>query len=460
MAKTLFEKSVAGSNSFTLAAKDELFTYDLPNPRQSDLALPQLNEVEVVRHYTNLAKMAYGVDEGFYPLGSCTMKYNPKLSEETASLAGFRAVHPLQPINSTQGCIAVIKELKTALKALTGMADFSLAPAAGAHGELTGLLIVRKYHQKRKEDQRNIVLIPDSAHGTNPASANMCGYQVVTIPSNEQGLVDLTKLKEAVNDQVACLMLTNPNTLGLFESNIKEIANIVHGCGGLLYYDGANLNAIMGICRPFDMGFDIVHLNLHKTFGTPHGGGGPGSGPLGVKEELQDYLPNSGSPLSIGQIIAFHGNFLVLVKALTYIKLLGKEGLITASKSAVLNANYLRFKLQEHFHIPYNQQGCMHEFVISVADHLKEKGISALDIAKALIDKGIHPPTIYFPLIVKEALMIEPTESESRFTLDCFVEQMLEILADPDFANHPTTTTVSRIDEVKAAREPRLSYSD
>jgi len=457
-ARLIFEKEVPGSNSFSLEPCNLTYPCDIPNPRSEALKIPEVSEAEVVRHYTQLSKLAYGVDDGFYPLGSCTMKYNPKLSEELAALPGFTEIHPLQPVETVRGCLEVIAELEEYLKQITGMAAFSLAPAAGAQGEFAGLLMVRKYHKSRHDDKRRVILVPDSAHGTNPASANMCGYEVVSVPSNEKGTVDLAALNELCNENVACLMLTNPNTLGLFESQIKEIADVVHRVGGLLYYDGANLNAIMGLARPYEMGFDIVHLNLHKTFATPHGGGGPGSGPVGCIQKLQGFLPNCEAEASIGKIKAFHGNFLVMIKALTYIKRLGLAGLAEVSKHAVLNANYLMHKLQDAFYVPYFAQGCMHEFVLSLAKQKEEQDITAMDVAKALIDYGIHPPTVYFPLIVKEALMIEPTETESRETLDRFVEIMKEILNDESIKQRPLKSVITRVDEVKAAREPKLRY--
>jgi len=456
--RLIFTKEVKSSNHFSLEPCQLDYPLDIPDIRKESLDIPEVSEIEVVRHYTKLSKLAHGVDDGFYPLGSCTMKYNPKISEELAALAGFAQIHPLQPSDTVTGCLKIIEELKESLCKVTGMADFSLAPAAGAHGEFAGLLMVRKYHESRQDTKRTIVLVPDSAHGTNPASANMCGYQVVTVPSDKKGTVDLAALKDLLSDQVACLMLTNPNTLGLFESEIAEIAKSVHQAGGLLYYDGANLNAIMGIARPKEMGFDIVHLNLHKTFGTPHGGGGPGSGPVGCVEELSEFLPNNDSENSVGKIKAFHGNFLVLVKALCYIKLLGLEGLAEVSKHATLNANYLMHQLHEDFDIPFYDQGCMHEFVISLQNHKEEREITALDIAKALIDHDIHPPTVYFPLIVKEALMVEPTETENRETMDDFVRIMKDILKDENIKSRPLTTPITRVDEVKAAREPILRY--
>ena len=454
----IFEKSKANTSNFVLPVCTLQYPLDIPQLRQQELLLPEVAEVEVVRHYTKLSKKAYGVDDGFYPLGSCTMKYNPKIADSIISATGFTDIHPLQPENTTKGCQKIIEKLRDNLCAITGMDNFTLTPAAGAHGEFLGLLLVRKYHQTNKDDKRNVVLVPDSAHGTNPASANMCDYQIKNIPSNINGTIDIEALKLAVDDTTACLMLTNPNTLGLFEKDIAQIAEIVHKAGGLLYYDGANLNAIMGITTPRKMGFDIVHLNLHKTFGTPHGAGGPGSGPLGCVAKLHDFLPESTKD-SVGIIKAFYGNFLVLVRALIYIKMLGREGLLKASKNAVLNANYLMHKLSDSFVIPYIDQGCMHEFVISMEKVKEEKAISAFDIAKGLIDFGIHPPTMYFPLIVKEALMVEPTETESKETLDDFVKFMEELLNDPKIHDHPYKTPVTRIDEVQAARKPILIYT-
>ncbi len=453
----IFTKSSLGLRAVELPKREYQNEVVLPNPRKSPLELPEISQVELIRHYTKLSKMAYGVDDGFYPLGSCTMKYNPKINEETASLPGFLKVHPLQDQDTLKGSLSVVKELKESLCEITGMDDFTLAPAAGAQGEFVGLLLVRAYHEYHKDEKRNIVLIPDSAHGTNPASANMCGYQVVNVPSKD-GLVDFEALKSLVDDRVACLMLTNPNTLGLFEKDIKKMADLVHQAGGLLYYDGANLNAIMGVSKPAVMGFDIVHLNLHKTFSTPHGGGGPGAGPVGCVSKLAKFLPNTNEELSVGRVKAFHGNFSVLVKALTYIKVLGGDGLLATSQNAVLNANYMMKKLAKTFEIPYEKQGCMHEFVISAENLKKEKGISALDIAKALIDNGIHPPTVYFPLIVHEALMIEPTETECKERMDDFIATMEAIINDPDIHKHPFNTPVGRLDEVKAARTPVVIY--
>ena len=406
--------------------------------RKSSLRLPEISEVDLSRHYTKLMKQTHGVNDGFYPLGSCTMKYNPRVDEVTASLKGFTDIHPLQPKDTVQGAMEVLYKAEKLLCRITGMDAMTFEPAAGAHGEYTGLLLIRKYHQDRSDDKRVNIIVPDSAHGTNPASAAMAGFKVVNIPSDEKGGVDLEALRNAVGEDTAGLMLTNPNTLGLFDPNILEITKIVHEAGGLCYYDGANLNAIMGRVRPGDMGFDCVHLNLHKTFATPHGGCGPGSGPVGCREFLKPFLPRhevkeeNGSydfydpEKTMGQVRSFYGNFLVVVKALTYILALGKEGLKEASGKAVLNANYMMNKLKGSYHVAYDQT-CMHEFVLSLEDLKKETGVSAMDIAKGSLDYGIHPPTMYFPLIVHEALMFEPTETENKETIDEAVKIYLEL---------------------------------
>jgi len=414
------------------------------------------------------------VDSGFYPLGSCTMKYNPKVNENIASLAGFLNIHPLQPEETVQGALELLYKTDKMLSEVTGMERFSLQPAAGAHGEITGLMIIKAYHASRGDEKRGKILVPDSAHGTNPASAKMAGFDVVEVKSDSSGLVDIDSLKGLLSNETAGLMLTNPNTLGLFEKNIVRIADMVHKAGGLLYYDGANANAILGIVRPGDMGFDVVHLNLHKTFSTPHGGGGPGSGPVGVKGSLVPFLPvpvieyeggmyfaDYDRQFSIGRIKAFYGNFTVLVKTFAYIISLGAQGLREVSEAAVLNANYLLRKLKNFYYLPY-EGNCMHEFVIS-AQKQKERGVSALDIAKRLLDFGFHPPTIYFPLIVKEAMMIEPTETESRETLDEFIDAMRKIANEAEqkpekVKNAPYTTPVLRLDEVKAARNLVLRW--
>jgi len=446
------------------------------NARASKLNLPEVAEVDLVRHYMALSRMAHGVDNGFYPLGSCTMKYNPRVNEQVAKLEGFTDIHPLQPEDTAQGCINAMGTLKKYLCEITGMDDMTLQPAAGAHGEYTGLLLIRAYHQKRGNMKRTKVIVPDSAHGTNPASAVMAGFNVVSVPSKEDGGVDVEALREIAGEDTAALMLTNPSTLGLFEKNIEEIAKIIHDAGGLLYYDGANLNAIMGITRPGDMGFDVVHLNLHKTFSTPHGGGGPGSGPVGCKAKLAQFLPvpviasaNDGyeliydRPDSIGKVKNFYGNFLVAIKALAYITMLGGEGVKKASEMAVLNANYMFASLKKLFGEVYAGP-CMHEFVLSSDELKKETGISTMDIAKALLDYGVHPPTVYFPLIVHEAMMLEPTETESRETLDEAIKAFEEIFEkahkDPEaLHNAPEMTPVKRLDEVRAARQTILKYS-
>ncbi|MFO8192512.1 MAG: aminomethyl-transferring glycine dehydrogenase subunit GcvPB [Bacillota bacterium] len=442
--------------------------------RSEPLDLPELSEGEIIRHFTELSTRNFGVDTGFYPLGSCTMKYNPKVNEETAALSGFSLLHPCQPEETVQGALELLYKMEQELKELTGMDRFTLQPAAGAHGELTGLMVIQAYHHHRGDSKRNRVLIPLSAHGTNPATVSMAGYEVVQVPCDERGLVDLEALKEAVDENTSALMLTNPSTLGLFEEDIVAIARTVHEAGGLLYYDGANMNAIMGYIRPGDMGFDVVHLNLHKTMSTPHGGGGPGSGPVGVKERLIPFLPvplvdnkndqfffNYDLPESIGKMHSFYGNFGVVVKAYTYLRMMGAEGLKQASGDAVLNANYLMNLLKKNYWLPYDRI-CKHEFVLSAKPE-KKKGAGAGDIAKALLDRGFHPPTVYFPLIVEDALMIEPTETETKETLDAFAEVMTEIAKDIDedaekVAHGPYNTVVGRLDEVQAARNPVLRW--
>jgi len=478
--KLIFELSNKGRKAYTLPKLDveEKPLEDiLPQQmmRKEEIELPEVSEVDIIRHYTLLSNKNYGVDTGFYPLGSCTMKYNPKINEDMASLVGFTALHPYQPVETVQGALKLMYELENMLSEITGMDKFSLQPAAGAHGELTGLMIIKAYHEHRNDKKRKKIIVPDSAHGTNPASATVAGFDVIEIKSNKEGAIDLAALKAVLDDEVAGLMLTNPSTLGLFEENIVEIARLVHEAGGLLYYDGANLNAIMGITRPGDMGFDVVHLNLHKTFSTPHGGGGPGAGPVGVKKELADFLPvpviefkdgiyslNYDRPLSIGKVRSFYGNFNVLIKAYSYILTMGAEGLKRASEMAVLNANYLKEKLKNHYKVAVDKV-CMHEFVLA---GLLEKvnDIRTLDVAKRLIDYGFHPPTIYFPLIVDEAIMIEPTETESKETLDAFIEAMIKISEEakenPQLLKEaPHNTPVRRVDEVLAARNPVLKWS-
>ena len=442
--------------------------------RKSPLRLPQVSENDISRHYTALANATHGVNDGSYPLGSCTMKYNPKLNDEMASLPGFTRIHPLQPEETVQGCLHVLHDAERVFCEITGMDAMTFQPAAGVHGEFTGLLLIRAYHESRGDVKRTKIIVPDSAHGTNPASATMAGYQVINIPSTKEGCVDLEALKAAVGEDTAGLMLTNPNTVGLFDKNILEITRIVHESGGLCYYDGANLNAVMGVARPGDMGFDTVHLNLHKTFSTPHGGGGPGSGPVGCKAFLGKFLPGkeireengvfyrADYEKSIGMVRAFYGNFLVVVKALCYALTLGAEGIRDAAHMAVLNANYLRVRLSEAYHMAY-QETCMHEFVMTLQPEKEELQVSAMDIAKALLDYGIHPPTMYFPLIVHEALMVEPTETESPENLEELISAFMEIhrkaQEDPKWIRSaPHKTEISRLDEVQAARNPKLHY--
>ncbi len=475
----IFERSKPGRKGISLPVKDvpAEVKVDRAFLRQKDAELPAVSEPQVVRHFTNLSKMNFGVDSHFYPLGSCTMKYNPKFTEKIAAQERFASLHPLQPqlIRGgmlTQGALEVISNLEDALCRITAMDEFTTHPMAGAHGELTGIMIIAAYH-KHVGNNKKYVLIPDSGHGTNPATAAIAGYEVRPVPSDKDGVMDLGEFKKMLDHEVAAVMLTCPNTAGVFNPHIKNIADLTHEAGGQMYYDGANLNAILGKARPGDLGFDVVHLNLHKTFATPHGGGGPGAGPVGVKEHLAPFLPTSrvvkrkdgtfaldyDRPLSIGYISPFYGNFAVMLKAYAYILLLGKEGLIEASENAVLNANYLLSELKDHYDVPYDK-GVLHEFVLSAAKQA-EKGVRALDIAKALIDEGIHPPTVYFPLIVKEALMVEPTETESRETLDRFISIMIKLAElaekDPDaFKDLPKNTPVGRLDEVKAARDMDL----
>lgn len=473
--KLIFELSKDNRKGYSLPPLDvEAVENVIPQQflRQNENALPEVSENDVMRHYVNISNKNYGVDTGFYPLGSCTMKYNPKINEDMAPL--FNALHPLQDESSTQGAMQLMYELSNQLAEITGMAKVSLSPFAGAHGELAGMMIMKAYHEFNQDTIRTKVIVPDSAHGTNPASAAVAGFDIVEIKSNEDGTVNLKALKEALSDEIAGIMLTNPNTLGIFEKDIMEIKKLVHEAGGLLYYDGANLNAIMGEARPGDMGFDIIHLNLHKTFSTPHGGGGPGSGPVGVCERLVKFLPkpeivyennqykfNYDLPQSIGRVGNFFGNFAVMVRAYTYILTMGKEGLKHASQMAVLNANYLQRLLKEDYLLPI-QEVCKHEFVLS---GLKDKstGVTALDIAKALLDYGFHAPTIYFPLIVDQAIMIEPTETESIEMLEEFVETMKKIAKlakeEPEYLKHaPYHTPVRRLDEATAARNPILRY--
>ena len=473
--KLLFERSRAGRGSDLLPACDvPVVTYDQGLLRAEAPRLPEMAEVDLSRHYTELAKQTHGVNDGFYPLGSCTMKYNPRVNEEAAAQPGFTQLHPLQPVETVQGALEVIHTAEKMLCEITGMDSMTFQPAAGAHGEYTGLLLIRKYHQSRGDTARTKIIVPDSAHGTNPASATMAGFKVVSVPSNEQGGVDLDALRKAVGPDTAGLMLTNPNTVGLFDPNILEITQIIHDAGGLCYYDGANLNAIMGHVRPGDMGFDCVHLNLHKTFSTPHGGGGPGSGPVGCKAMLAQFLPSphveekdgkfvfAAPEHTMGRVRSFYGNFLVVVKALAYLITLGKEGIPEASAGAVINANYLMKQLAGAYDMSYDTQ-CMHEFVMTLQGLAHDTGVTAMDVAKRLLDFGMHPPTMYFPLIVHEALMVEPTETESMETLDEAARVFLDILAeaktDAESLHHaPHDCPIGRPDEVTAARSPILRY--
>ncbi|MBI3306677.1 MAG: aminomethyl-transferring glycine dehydrogenase subunit GcvPB [Candidatus Omnitrophica bacterium] len=474
-----FEKSRAGRRGVKMPSSRLIQgASHIPDDmkRKRPLLFPELTEPEIVRHFVNLSKKNFSIDTHFYPLGSCTMKYNPKINEWAAALESFAGVHPLQPEETAQGILRIFYELEDYLKEITGMDRFTLQPAAGAHGELTGMMLVHAYHERRGEINRRKVLVPDSSHGTNPASAALLGYHVVELKSNDRGRVDLKALESQLDDETACLMLTNPNTLGLFEEEILEITKRVHQKGALLYYDGANLNALMGIARPGDMGFDIVHLNLHKTFSTPHGGGGPGAGPVGVKKELIPFLPlplvekkgnNYGwierNEQSIGRVKSFYGNTGMLLRAYVYIRTLGLSGLKQVSEDAILNANYLKEKLKMVFPVAVDE-ACMHEFVLSLKNG-KNQIVHAGDVGKRLLDYGFHAPTVHFPLVVEEALMIEPTESESRETLDQFIEAMKqiaqEIQTDPEkVKSAPHTLPIRRPDEVLAARKPILSYRD
>ncbi len=461
-----FEKSIPGRGSEVVPAPAAPYT-KLPNRflRKKPPILPELAESDVDRHYTLLAHRTFGVNCGFYPLGSCTMKYNPAVNHIAGMLPGFTNVHPLAPAHATRGCSAVMEQLSESLCTITGMDAFTLQPAAGAHGEFLGMLLMKTYHEKRGDAKRTKMLVPDSAHGTNPASAAMAGFQVVCVPSRADGCVDLDALAGLLGDDVAGMMMTNPNTLGLFEKDILNISRMVHEAGGLMYYDGANLNAILGLARPGDMGFDITHLNLHKTFSTPHGGGGPGSGPVGVKAFLAPYLPKTASeaPHEALQMKAFYGNFSVLVKALAYLLTLGTDGLRGVAEHAVLNANYLLKRLTDAGFIPAYNVPCMHEFVLTLQNLKAAYGVSALDVAKSMIDYGIHPPTMYFPLIVHEALMFEPTETESRETLDQAADVLSTILKqareNPDALHTaPHSAVIGRPDEVQAARKPILRW--
>lgn len=476
----IFERSKEGRSSYNLPALDvpevnleeEL---DDVYIRKVDADLPEIDELELMRHYTGLSNRNFGILTGFYPLGSCTMKYNPVINEDIARLPGFSHIHPYQDPKTVQGALELMYDLQVHLEELTGMHEITLQPAAGSQGEWTSLMIIKAFHEANGDHHRDEVVIPDSAHGTNPASASVAGFKVVEVKSNEKGLVDVEDLKRVVNENTAALMLTNPNTLGLFETEIVEMAEIIHGVGAKLFYDGANLNAIMGYSRPGDMGFDAVHLNLHKTFTGPHGGGGPGSGPIGVTEELAKFLPkpvvrkddegvydlNYDLPESIGMVKGYYGNFGINVRAYTYIRTMGAEGLKKVSEYAVLNANYLMRSLEETYELPFTQH-CKHEFVLS-GNKQKKLGVKTLNIAKRLLDLGIHPPTVYFPLIVDEAMMVEPTETESKETLDHFIEVMLQIAEEaennPEMVQEaPQHTPVKRLDEATASRKPVLRF--
>lgn len=463
--KLIFEKSVPGRRCTILPACDvESVSLPASLRRETKPLLPEMSETDISRHYTELCKQVHGVNCGFYPLGSCTMKYNPRIDEEMAALPGFANVHPLSPAEDLDGMQQVLDTAAQYLCEITGMDDMTFQPAAGAHGEFTGVLLIKQYHDTRGDHKRTKIIVPDSAHGTNPATAAMCGYDVVNIASGPDGCVDLDALRAALGEDTAGLMLTNPNTVGIFDKNILEITRLVHEAGGLCYYDGANLNAVMGVVRPGDMGFDCIHMNLHKTFATPHGGGGPGAGAVGCKDFLREYLPHSALAEEPGhiQVRGFRGNFLVVVRALAYLLTLGKEGIPEAAENAVLNANYLMAKLKGTFTPAYDRL-CMHEFVLDLSGLKKETGVSALDVAKSLIDEGIHPPTMYFPLIVHEALMLEPTETEGPETLDHAAE-VLRMLYSKAFEDAETMHTaphhmpIGRPDEVQAARKPILRW--
>ena len=476
-AGTIADRSVPGRRAYSFGPLDVPEAEVPPEHRRAGApGLPEVAEIDLIRHYTRLSQMNYGVDTGFYPLGSCTMKYNPKVAEEVAAFAGFRRTHPLQPDASVQGTLEMLWRLEEALCEITGMTRATLQPPAGACGEMTGLLIMRAYHAERGGDRTKII-IPDSAHGTNPASVRLAGFDVVPVPSDARGLVDVSALGALLDDQVAGLMLTNPNTLGLFEEEIERITELVHGAGGLVYYDGANLNAIMGHCRPGDMGFDIVHINTHKTFATPHGGGGPGAGPVGVVEELVPYLPapivhraedgtyawDHDRPRSIGRLHGFNGNIGVLVRAYAYVFAHGADGLKQVSELAALNANYLASLVADDFPMAHPEVPPMHEFVATAKGLKDETGMRAMDVAKRMIDLGYHPSTVYFPLVVEEAMMVEPTETESKDTLEAYAAALRQVAGEartnPDLLREaPRTTPVRRLDEARAARHLKLRW--
>jgi glycine dehydrogenase subunit 2 len=479
MIPLIFEKSRSGRKGFSLPAlviprseiSDLIPSYFI---RKSEIGLPEVSENEISRHFVKLSHLNYSIEEGVYPLGSCTMKYNPKVNEKTAAMQGFAELHPQTDEKNAQGALQLMYELGECLKEIAGLPGVSLQPSAGSQGELTGIMLIRAYHLDRNDTKRTKILIPDSAHGTNPASAAIAGFQIVSIDSNSEGKVDIEDMAKKVGDDVAGFMLTNPNTLGLFENQILEIEKLIHGCGGLMYMDGANLNALLGIVRPGDMKFDCVHINLHKTFSTPHGGGGPGAGPVCVNEKLIPYLPIpqivkdgdyyklvEDNPKSIGKLHTFFGNFGVFVRAYTYIRMNGADGLYDISKNAIINANYLKHLLADEYEFPYNEN-CMHEFVMS-GDKQKKLGVSTKDIAKRLLDYGYHAPTIYFPLIVHEAMLVETTETETKESIDSFAEALLkiseEVKSTPDIVlNAPASTPVKRLDDALAARNLNISW--
>ena len=475
----IFELSKEGRRGYSLP-KNRFGNYNIPDSvcRKEDAALPECDEMTVVRHYTNHSENNFGVNNGFYPLGSCTMKYNPVINEEVANMPEFTALHPMQPADTVKGALEVYERLQKCLSEISGLSRFTLNPFAGAHGELTGLMIIRAYHERRGDKKRVKVIIPDSAHGTNPASAAVCGLEVVEVKSTAQGYVDVNDLRGLLDDTVAAMMMTNPNTLGMFEQEIPEIAQLVHGCGGLMYYDGANLNPMLGASRPGDMGFDVMHINLHKTFSTPHGGGGPGAGPVGVREGLEQFLPGASNARSVADVKTvdfadadgggisvggYHGNFGVLLRALAYILTLGRENLKMVGPLATLNANYIKECLKDEYLLPIEGL-CKHEFVF---DGLRDKstGVTTMDVAKRLLDYGYHAPTIYFPLLFHESLMIEPTENESKDTIDGFVAVMRKIAEEarnnPDVVKSaPHNTPIGRVDDVLAAKHPVVKYKD
>ncbi len=486
----IFELSVAGRTGYSLPQSpwtDQYHTQDLPAHllrQEAPKRLPEVDELSVVRHYTNISANNFGVDTGFYPLGSCTMKYNPKINEELAALPGFTQLHPAQDVADTQGALELYDEVQKTLAEIAGLSRFTLNPYAGAHGELTGLMVIRQYHLKRGDTKRTKIIVPDSAHGTNPASAAVCGLQIVQVKSTERGTVDVEDLRPLLGDDIAGMMMTNPNTLGIFETQIPEIARLIHECGGLMYYDGANLNPMLGVCRPGDMGFDVMHINLHKTFSTPHGGGGPGSGPVGVREGLEDYLPNPQVVRNettgryelryhedaLGSVSPHLGNYGILIRAYAYLLTLGREYIPMAGKLSVLNANYIKECLKAYYELPIDGL-CKHEFVFNGllpkygGAHNDASHITTLEVAKRLLDYGFHAPTIYFPLLFHEAMMIEPTETESKETLDAFIAVMKKIAHEAHeepslLRNAPHATPVHRLDDVKAVKDAIFTFRE